>query len=216
MRDIRYALRCLRNSPGFAAAAILMLALGIGANTAIFSVVESVLLRPLPYKDPASLVQLWNTYPPAMPQAPNSAGDFRDFRERAQTFSGLAAYIDTPRSLNLTGEGEPARLEMRYATSGLFPMLERRAHGARRNRHRYRLRVRADQVARSFIVWSDRHRSPDFWGSGAAAGGRCAVRLLSACAASHADRSCGRAPARLLNCCRYNPTVGWNTPFTGW
>jgi predicted permease len=58
-----------------------------------------------------------------MPQTPNSAGDFKDFQERAHTLSGLAAYIDTARGMNLTGEGEPERVEFRYATSGLFPLL---------------------------------------------------------------------------------------------
>jgi putative ABC transport system permease protein len=122
-REIRYAFRTVRKIRAFSAAAIVTLALGIGANTAIFSVVERVLLRPLPYKDPERLVQVWNTYPLIMPQAPNSAGDFKDFQQRAHTFSGLAAYIDTPRGLNLTGEGEPERVEFRYATSGLFPLL---------------------------------------------------------------------------------------------
>jgi putative ABC transport system permease protein len=122
-QDLRYACRILRRNPTFTLAAVLALTLGIGANTAIFSVVERVLLRQLPYKDPSRLVQLWNTYPPALPQGPNSAGDFRDFRKRSQTLFEMGAYIDTPRGLNLTGEGEPERLEMRYATSGLFPML---------------------------------------------------------------------------------------------
>jgi putative ABC transport system permease protein len=102
---------------------VLTLALGIGANTAIFTVVESVLLQPLPYQNPSRLVQVWNTYPPLLPQGPNSLGDFRDFRERSQTFSQMAAYVDTPRGLNLTGEGEPERLEMRYMTSGLLATL---------------------------------------------------------------------------------------------
>jgi putative ABC transport system permease protein len=122
-RELRFAFKSIRSAPAFAVAAIVTLALGIGANTAIFTVVERFLLRPLPYKDPARLVQVWNTYPPIMPQTPNSAGDFKDFRQRAQTLSEMAAYIDTPRGVNLTGEGEPQRLEFRYATSGLFPLL---------------------------------------------------------------------------------------------
>jgi putative ABC transport system permease protein len=122
-QDLRQACRMLRRNPAFALAAVVTLGLGIGANTAIFSVVESVLLRPLPYKDASRLAQLWNTYPPTLPQAPNSAGDFRDFQQRSQTLSEMAAYVDTSRGLNLTGEGEPERVEMRYATSGLFPML---------------------------------------------------------------------------------------------
>src|SRR5215470_16338474 len=121
--DLHDAWGMLRKSPMFTAAAVLTLGLGIGANTAIFSVIEAVLLRPLPYKDPTRLVQLWNTYPPMVPQGPNSAGDFRDFQQRAHTFSAMAAYINTPRGLNLTGEGGPQRLEFGYATSGLLPLL---------------------------------------------------------------------------------------------
>ncbi len=109
--------------PSFAVAAVLTLGLGIGAITAVFSVVESVLLRPLPYKDPTRLVQLWNTYPPTISQGPISVGDFRDFRQRSQSCSEMGAYVDTPRGLNLTGGGEPQRLEMRYVTSGLFRTL---------------------------------------------------------------------------------------------
>jgi putative ABC transport system permease protein len=122
-QDLRHAFRALRKSPGFAAVAVLTLGLGIGANTAIFSVVENVLLRPLPYQDPSALVQVWNTYLPQFPQVPNSAGDFQDFLRQARGFSGMAAYIDIPRGYNLTGEGEPERLEARLATSGLFPLL---------------------------------------------------------------------------------------------
>jgi len=122
-QDLRHALRILRKSPGFTAVAVLTLALGIGANTAIFSVVESVLLRPLPYPDPGRLVHVWNSYLPQFPQVPNSSGDFLDFRRQASSFSDMAAYIDIPQGFNLTGEGDPQRLEARLATSGLFPLL---------------------------------------------------------------------------------------------
>jgi putative ABC transport system permease protein len=122
-QDVRYGLRILAKNPGFTAIIVLTLALGIGANTAIFSVVQSVLLRPLPYPDPSSLVQVWNSYLPQFSQVPNSAGDFQDFRRQAASFSDIAAYVDIPRGYNLTGEGEPERLEARLATSGLFPLL---------------------------------------------------------------------------------------------
>jgi putative ABC transport system permease protein len=122
-QDLRQAFRALRKSPGFTTVAVLTLGLGIGANTAIFSVVENVLLRPLPYRDPTTLVQVWNSYLPQFPQVPNSSGDFLDFRRQATTFSDMAAYIDIPRGFNLTGEGDPQRLEARLATSGLFPLL---------------------------------------------------------------------------------------------
>ena len=122
-QDLRHALRVLRKTPGFTLVAVLTLGLGIGANTAIFSVVESVLLRPLPYADPGRLVQVWNSYLPQFPQVPNSSGDFLDFRRQATSFSDLAAFIDIPQGFNLTGEGDPQRLEARLATSGLFSLL---------------------------------------------------------------------------------------------
>ncbi|MGB2591592.1 MAG: ABC transporter permease [Candidatus Acidiferrum sp.] len=123
LQNLRHALRALRKNPGFAAVAILTLGLGIGANTAIFSVVENVLLKPLPYRDPSALVQIWNTYLPAFPQTPMSSGDFLDFQREAVSFSQVAAYVDTPRGFNLTGEGQPERVEARLATSGLFSLL---------------------------------------------------------------------------------------------
>jgi predicted permease len=122
-QDLRHGFRALRKSPGFTAVAVLTLGLGIGANTAIFSVVENVLLRPLPYRDPSALVQIWNTYLPQFPQAGNSPGDFQDFRRQASSFSEMAAFVDIPQGFNLTGEGEPQRLEARYATSGFFSLL---------------------------------------------------------------------------------------------
>ncbi len=122
-QDLRHASRALRKNPGFTAVAVLTLGLGIGANTAIFSVVENVLLRPLPYRDPAALVQIWNTYLPQFPQVENSPGDFQDFHRQATSFSDVAAFVDIPQGFNLTGEGEPQRLEARYATSEFFPML---------------------------------------------------------------------------------------------
>jgi putative ABC transport system permease protein len=123
LQDLRHALRALRNNPGFTAVAVLTLGLGIGANTAIFSVVESVLLRPLPYRDPGALVQVWNTYLPAFPQTPMSAGDFQDFQRQGASFSQMAAYVDPPIGFNLTGDGQPERLEATLTTSGLFPLL---------------------------------------------------------------------------------------------
>ncbi len=113
----------LARNPGFTIVAILTLALGIGANTAIFSVVRRVLLQPPPYQQPQSLVQIWNTYFPAWPQLGLSPGDFQDFRRQAKSFSEMAAYIDIPAGFNLTGQGEPERVQAAYADSNLFPML---------------------------------------------------------------------------------------------
>src|SRR5580700_4229079 len=103
LQDIRYSIRMLAKNPGFAIVAILTLALGIGANSAIFSVVQRVLLQSPPYQQPESLVQIFNTYFPAWPQVGLSPGDFQDFQRRAQNYSEMAAYIDIPQGFNLTG-----------------------------------------------------------------------------------------------------------------
>src|SRR6202451_3616727 len=84
--DVRFGFRTLRKTPGFTAIAVITLALGIGANTAIFSVIENVLLRPLPYNNPESLVEIWNTYP-GFPPIGLSAGDYVDFHREAKSFS---------------------------------------------------------------------------------------------------------------------------------
>src|SRR6202521_6453074 len=94
-QDLRHAFRALRKSPGFTAVAVLTLALGIGANTAIFSVVENVLLKPLPYPHPENLVEIWNTYPPQIPKAGLSPGDYADWHQQAVSFSERGAYRDT-------------------------------------------------------------------------------------------------------------------------
>jgi len=90
-QDLRYGLRMLLKNPGFTTIAILTLALGIGANTAIFSVVNAVLLRPLPFAEPERLVWLWDTEP-QLPTAPTSLPEFLDWKERNRSFEHLAAY----------------------------------------------------------------------------------------------------------------------------
>jgi len=122
LHDMRYAARLQRKNPGFTIVAVIALALGIGANTAIFSVVNTVLLRPLPYKDPEHLVMVWEDatrhgYPRDTPAAAN----FVDWRDQNQVFEGMAAIADT--SFNLTGSGDPERLEGRRVSATLFPLL---------------------------------------------------------------------------------------------
>jgi putative ABC transport system permease protein len=123
LQDIRYGLRALAKNPGFTAVATLTLALGIGANTAIFSVVESLLLRSLPYPQPEQLVEIWNTYPPQVPKAGLSPGDYADWRRQNASFSEMGTYYDIPQGFNLSGDGEPQRVQVSSADSGLFPML---------------------------------------------------------------------------------------------
>lgn len=120
-RDLGLALRGLRRAPGFAAAAVLTLALGIGANTAVFSVVEAVLLRPLPFAQPQSLSYLWETdtrHPGG--QMSLSYPDFLDLRQ-APGFAGMAAYAVN--DLPLTGVGEAAHVRAAAVSSNLLDVL---------------------------------------------------------------------------------------------
>jgi putative ABC transport system permease protein len=118
--DLRYALRQLAKSPGFAAVAILTLALGIGANTAIFSVTNAVLFRALPYKDPARIVAI-NKVSSEFGLGGLTAGAFLDFREQSATFEHLAAYDEN--EFTLTGAGDAERIVAAEVSSALFPLL---------------------------------------------------------------------------------------------
>ena len=121
-QDVRYAMRMLRNSPGFAAVAILTLALGIGANTAIFSVIDSVLLRPLPYTDPAGLVMVWeNNSQHPNPHNTVSPPDFLDWQSRNNSFAGMAAIFDERD--NLTGNGLPQEVIVQDVSANFFSVL---------------------------------------------------------------------------------------------
>ncbi len=121
LQDARFALRLLRKSPAFTLAAVITLALGIGANTAIFSVVNGVLLRPLPYQDPERLVFLWEGAP-NFPKMSISLPDFVDWRERQRSFTDLAGYRNGV-VYDLTGVDTPERLNARLASASLLPML---------------------------------------------------------------------------------------------
>jgi len=110
LQDIRYALRGFIKRPAFTAIALITLALGIGANSAIFSVVDAVLLRPLPFKHPEQLVMVWeNAAHLGFPKNTPSPANFLDWQKQTQSFTGMAAMVE--RSFNLTGVGEPERLE---------------------------------------------------------------------------------------------------------
>ena len=119
-QDVAYAMRTLVRSRGFAATAVLTLALGIGANTAIFSVINSVLLRKQPFHEPDRLVFLWSTGQ-AFPREPLTPGRLVDFREQLSSVPGLAGISQIP--LNLTGDGEPERLGGSSVSSSFFDVL---------------------------------------------------------------------------------------------
>ena len=122
LQDLRYALRILARSPGFTIVAILTLALGIGANTAIFSVVDAVLLKPLRFKDPASLAIVWEKLPKyGISRNTVAPANFLDWRGQNRVFSGMAAFLDQP--LNLTGSGEPDQVDVEFVSPNFFSIL---------------------------------------------------------------------------------------------
>lgn len=120
-QDLRYGARMLAKKPGFTLLIIITLALGIGANTAIFSAVNAVLLRPLPFEQPEQLVMAYTSTPQ---EERNFVAypDLQDWQQQSQSFSQLAGFV--PQSVNLTGRGEPARLVGGFATANFFALLK--------------------------------------------------------------------------------------------
>ena len=122
LKDLHYAIRSLLKHPGFTAIAVITLALGIGANTAMFSVINGVLLRPLPYHQPERLVTIWEESPErGMYQMPVSFANMREWINQNHTFEQISAYTFT--DLNFTGTGEPARLSTVRASANLFSLV---------------------------------------------------------------------------------------------
>jgi putative ABC transport system permease protein len=120
--DMRYGLRSLLKRPGATLIALVTLALGIGVNTAIFSAVDSILLRPLPFKDPERLVSVWEKTPALGIQQNQAApANFFDLRNQNQVFEALGAY--GPLDMNLTGSGEPERLDGQLVSANVFSIL---------------------------------------------------------------------------------------------
>ncbi len=118
-QDLRYGARALLRQPAFTLVAVLTLGLGIGGNTALFSIINAVLLRPLPYKDPDRLVIMWEKAPTQDTSV--SYLNFQDWREQNQSFEDITAF--RPESFNLTGAGEPERLAGRMASASFFRTL---------------------------------------------------------------------------------------------
>ncbi len=120
-RDFRFAFRILARNPSFTVVSVVLLALGIGANTAIFSIVHAVLLRPLPYERPHQLVLFWEHFPSAG-NIPTSEGGFLEWERRSrEVFAGMAAFRN--QKVAWTGKGEPQRLDALRITPGLLPLL---------------------------------------------------------------------------------------------
>ncbi len=149
-QDLRYALRMLAKNPAFTSIAIVAIALGIGANTVIFSAVDAVLLRPLPFKNPEQLVMIWeNATHLGFPRDTPSPANFLDWQKQAGSFTGMAAIVE--RSFNLTGMGEPEGLDARRVSANLFELLGVPA-----------LIGRSFVPDGKFAVWDQRDRSNHF------------------------------------------------------
>jgi len=117
---MRIALRSLWRKPVFAAAAILTIALGVGANTALFGVIYTVLIQPLPFRDPGRLVQIWQTHP-ALPQLQVTVPDFQDWRGQANSFQQMAAYtLSAMNRGTLLGQGVPEVVHATMAAAICF------------------------------------------------------------------------------------------------
>src|SRR5438093_13322724 len=121
LRDLRYAFRTLRRPPVLTAAAILTLALGIGANTAIFSVVNALLLRPLPYPDPGRLAMVWETSRKTADITIVSAPNYLDWQHQNHVFERMAIYEQL--SFNLSGGSEPEQAFGLRVSGSIFPLL---------------------------------------------------------------------------------------------
>src|SRR5215471_10579342 len=124
VQDLRYGLRILRKNPSFTSVAVLALALGIGANTAMFSVIEAVLLRPLPYRNADQIVRVASTWDRngTLTNYSSSPPDFFDWRDQNRSFSSMFAYQE--REFALTGQGEAKLVRAAAATAGLFSTLQ--------------------------------------------------------------------------------------------
>lgn len=120
-QDVRYGARMLTKHKAFTVVAVVTLALGIGANTAIFSVVNELLLRPLPYRDAERIAMLWEVTPEGRRQNTTSRANFRAWRDQNSSFAQMAAFSD--QRLNLTGQGEPEELSVQLATPEIFKVL---------------------------------------------------------------------------------------------
>ncbi|HET9533131.1 MAG TPA: ABC transporter permease, partial [Blastocatellia bacterium] len=122
LQDLRYGIRMLWKSPGFTAVIVLALGIGIGATTAIFSVVNAILLRALPYDDPDRIVMVWmDNRKLDLDQDFHSYPNYADYRDQNQTFEQIAAFND--RSFNLTGSGDPERIIGAWSSANLFSVL---------------------------------------------------------------------------------------------
>ncbi len=123
-RDVRFAFRLLRTSPGFTAVAVFTLAVGIGANAAIFSLVHATILKPLPFREPSRIVAVWDTYFPQFPTVGVSPSELHAFEQQSDLFAQTAWYRYVPENLDLTtGTSEALEIHAAMAPASLFSLL---------------------------------------------------------------------------------------------
>ena len=152
-RDVRHSLRTLGRHPGFTTVTVATLAIGIGASTAMFTLVDSVLLRPLPYADPDRLLSIAERPPSGAAEAPTSPRSVTAWRQQSASFESIAAYTDRPFTLRDQGSGEAAEVRVRLATSEYFDVLRARAlHGST-----LFSTDAADRVVLSHALWQSRY-----------------------------------------------------------
>jgi putative ABC transport system permease protein len=154
LQDLSYALRQLRRSPGFALAAILTLGLGIGVNTGVFSVVNGVLLRPLPFTEPDRLVSIYTAYPEDEVRYPLSAPDFMSVREWSAVFEGVSAVI--PSTATLVGAGDATELRGGWVVHDYFRVLGASVELGRGFTAEDNVPGNTDQVVLSHSAWRNR------------------------------------------------------------
>jgi putative ABC transport system permease protein len=155
-QDLRYGARMLLKNPGFTLVAIITLALGIGANTAIFSVVNGVLLKPLPYREPQQLIRVFERSR-TQPKFPMSGGNFQDYREQNTTLTGLALY--TRQDLELSLDDKPERLAALRVSAGFFEVLGAQPLLGRDFRREDELPDNNQVVILSYKLWRSRFNS---------------------------------------------------------
>src|SRR5215472_13424300 len=155
MNDFKFALRQLRKSPGFTLIAVLTLALGIGANTAIFSVVHHVLIEPLPFPNSERLYAVWaRSDADGSTHIAASGPDFLDYREQNRSFARIAEYIPLF-TFTWTGDGEPKLVNCTAASEELFPMLGIRPYLGRLYEPREYTYLENDTLVVSYRFWKN-------------------------------------------------------------
>ena len=175
LQDLRYAVRTLLKKPGFALIAIVTLALGIGANTAIFSVVNGVLLKPLPYREPEQLIRVFERSQ-TQPRFPMAQGNFQDYREQNAVLSGLALY--TRHDMELSQGDKPERLAALGVTAGFFELLGVQPLLGREFRREDELPGNNSLVILSHALWQRRFNGdPGIVGKAITLSGTCRRRL---------------------------------------